>query len=47
MLNRRQRREFEQKAAKETKANQGLGFRHGRPGRDFGAFPIVVVVLEV
>jgi hypothetical protein len=31
MLNRRQRREFEQKAAKETKVNQGLGLRHGHP----------------
>jgi len=31
MLNRRQRREFEQKAAKETKVNQGLGLCHGHP----------------
>jgi hypothetical protein len=31
MLNRRQRREFEQKAAKETKAHWGLGFRDGHP----------------
>ena len=33
MLNRRQRREFEQKAAKETKVNQGLGLCHGHPVR--------------
>jgi hypothetical protein len=31
MLNRRQRRKIEQKAAKETKANERLGFRDGHP----------------
>jgi hypothetical protein len=31
MLNKRQRRKFEQKAAKETKVNQGLSLRHGHP----------------
>jgi hypothetical protein len=45
MLNRRQRREFEQKAAKETKGGFGGGSQSWSSGRAFGASSIVLIVL--
>jgi hypothetical protein len=44
MLNGRQRREFEQKAAKETKVNQGFGSPSWSSGRDFGVSSFVLIV---
>jgi hypothetical protein len=46
MLDKRQRRKFEQKAAKETKAHWGLGFRDGYsvgPSATLSGFPIILV----
>jgi hypothetical protein len=49
MLDKRQRRKFEQKAAKETKAHWGLVFRHGYSVGSSATlgFPIVLDALGV
>jgi hypothetical protein len=48
MLDKRQRRKFEQKAAKETKAHWGLSFRDGYSvgSSAISGFSIVLVVLQ-